>query len=88
MCLSVCLSVTTKTAAYTLFLRGKQGIIGFFVVFLGMFCRVAFAENALFKSYGIICWSLPPSWLPGELSMDKQDSDGFFSTRKVCVVSH
>ena len=29
--------------------------------------------------------SPPPSMLPGELSMDKRDSNGFFSTRRVYV---
>ena len=32
------------------------------------FCRVAFAKN---ESYGIICWSLPHSSFPYELSIDK-----------------
>jgi hypothetical protein len=32
---------------------------------------VAFAENALLKSSGIICWSPLSSLLPEELSMDK-----------------
>jgi hypothetical protein len=35
---------------------------------------VAFAENASFKSSGGICWSPLLSSLPGDLSMDKQDS--------------
>ena len=43
-----------------------------------------FAENALFKSSGIICQTQLPFSLPDELSMDKRDSDGFFSTRLVC----
>jgi hypothetical protein len=34
---------------------------------------VAFAENTSFKSFGVIFWSLPPSLLLGELSMDKRD---------------
>ena len=35
------------------------------------------AENALFKSYGIIC--LPPhSTVPDELSMNRSDSGGLF----------
>jgi hypothetical protein len=49
---------------------------------------VAFAENALFKSSGVICWPLPPFSLPGELSMDNGDSNDFFSIRRVCMVSH
>ena len=49
---------------------------------------MAFAENILFVSSGVIYWSPPPSSLPGELSMDKRDSNGFFSTGKVCIVSN
>jgi hypothetical protein len=49
-----------------------------------MYC-VDLAENAPFKSSGVICWSPPPSSLPDELSMDKRDSSGFFSTRRVCT---
>ena len=47
---------------------------------------MAFTENVLFVSSGVICWSLLPSLLPGELSMGR-DSDGFFSTGKVSIVS-
>ena len=50
--------------------------------------RLAFPENASFKSSGIICWSPLPSSLPGELSTAKRDSDGFFSARKVYMVSY
>jgi hypothetical protein len=32
------------------------------------------------KSSGIIYWSPPPSSLPDKLSMNKKDSNGFFST--------
>ena len=50
------------------------------------------AENAPFKSSGVIYWSLPrsslpdelsidKSSLPDELSIDKSDSDGSFSPR-------
>ena len=52
------------------------------------FYRLAFPENALFKSYGVICWSPLPSSLPGEFSTAKRDSDGFFSARKVYMVSY
>ena len=64
---------------HTSFIRHKQGDIGFFMVFQG-FCRVAFAENASFRSSGVICQSPLPSSLPDELPMDRTDSDGFFST--------
>ena len=46
-----------------------------------------FAENALFKSSGDICWSPLPSLLLGQLSVDKRDSDGFFSSRLACRTS-
>jgi hypothetical protein len=46
---------------------------------------VNLAENAPFTSSGIICWSPPPSSLPDELSMDKIDSNGFLSTRRLCT---
>ena len=64
----------------------KTSFIGSLWCFQGFYC-LAFAENASFKSFGVICWSPPPSALPGELSMYKQDSDGFFSTRIVCMAS-
>ena len=49
------------------------------------FCRVAFAENSLFKSYGIICWSPLPSLLPNKLLIDKQDSDMASFELKKCM---
>ena len=48
---------------------------------------VDFMENALFKSSGEICWSPLPSPLFDELSMDKRDSDSFFSRRLACRTS-
>jgi hypothetical protein len=44
-----------------------------------MFC-VDLAENAVFKSFGVICRPPPPSSLSDELLMNKTDSNGFFST--------
>ena len=38
----------------------------------------------LFKSSGMIFWPPLSSWLHDELSMDKRNSNGFFSTRIVC----
>ena len=49
---------------------------------------MAFAENALFKSSGVICRSSLPSSLSDELPMDRKDSDDFFSVRRVCTVSN
>ena len=46
-----------------------------------------FTENALFKSSGDIYWSSLPSWLLGQLSVDKWDSDGFITSRLVCRTS-
>ena len=45
------------------------------------FCCVALAENASFKSSGIICQSPLLSSLLDELPMDRRDSDRFFSTK-------
>ena len=89
ICLSVCQSVCLlpQNLPLALFIPRKESIIGFFMVF-SRFSRVAFARNTSFESYGIIYWPPMSSSLPGELLMDKWDSNGFFSTRKVCVVSH
>ena len=90
VCLSVCLSVCLlpRNQLPTSFLRRKQSFIGFFMVF-STFLPFGFSsENASFKSYGVICWSPHPSSLPGKLSTAKRDSDGFFSARKVYMVSY
>ena len=83
VCASVCLSVTTKSATYLVYTSKTRC----HRILYGRFCRVAFAENALFKSYGVIYWSLPPSLLPNDVSIDKRDSNNFFSTQRVCVSS-
>ena len=44
---------------------------------------MALAENAPFKSSGVICQSSLFSLLPDEFPMNKRDSDGFFSTKLV-----
>ena len=41
------------------------------------------AENALFKSYGVICLLLLRFTVPDELSMNRSDSDGFFLSRRL-----
>ena len=84
VCVSVCL--LPQNLLLTSFLRRKQSFIGFIMVF-SRFLLCDFAENTSFKSSGVIFWSPPPSSLPGELSMDKRDSDGSFSTRIVCMAS-
>ena len=50
-----------------------------------MYC-VAFFENTLFRSSGNNCCASLPSSLLNELSMNKRDSDGFFSRRLVWTV--
>ena len=59
---------------------GNNVPLSFLHRFLLMHC-VDFAENTLFRSSGDIkfCWSPLPSLLFDRLSMDKTDSDGFFS---------
>ena len=57
--------------------------LGFLCCSQHMYC-VDFVENTLFNSSGEICWSPLPSSLLDELSMDKRDSDGFFSRRLAC----
>ena len=57
-----------------------------FSTYVQMYC-VDFVENALFKSSADIYWLPLPSSLLDELSMDKRDSDGFFSNRIVCRTS-
>ena len=70
------------TATYLVFFVEIQVSLGFPCCFQRMH-RVDFTENALFKSSGNICWSPLPSSLLGQLSVDKLDSDGFFSSRLV-----
>ena len=53
---------------------------------LDMYC-VDFFENALFRSSGDICCAPLLCLLLIELSMNKRDSDGFFSRRLVCTTS-
>ena len=84
--LCVCICLLPLNLLHTSFIRRKQGVIEFFKMFQA-FCHVAFAENALFKTFGMICRSPPPSLLPNDLSMDKRDSNNFFSTQRVCMSS-
>ena len=44
---------------------------------------MAFAENALFKSYGVIYLPWLPSTLPDELSTDIRNSSRFLSRQRV-----
>ena len=86
VCVSVCQSVTTKSAAYlvftsqTKFYRVLYGVFNVFTVWLSL--------KTLRSRVCVICWSPLPSSLPGELSTAKRDSDDFFSTRKVYMVSY
>ena len=59
-CLSVCISITTKSAAYLVFyVEGRCHR-----VLYGVFKILVFAKNASFKSSGDIRRSPPPSLLP------------------------
>ena len=51
MCVCICL--LPRNLLHTSFIRRKQGVIEFFMMFQA-FCHMAFTENALFKSSGII----------------------------------
>ena len=109
----MCLSVTTKSAAYLIFITRAYpvGVKGaqansYNLLISNKELLLAKANNKLlygvFKDFvmwlllkmlcslssGIICSSLPPSSLPGELLMDKQDSDGYFLIQIVCMVSN
>ena len=78
VCVCVCLSVVTKSAAYIMFMLKAK----LYMVLYGVFKVFVVADHASFKSSGIICWSLLPSAFPGKLSVDKRDSVS------VCMVSH
>ncbi len=53
--------------------------------FQGCYC-VALVENTSFKNFGVICWSPPPSALPGKLSMNKRDSIRINSAKGISSV--
>ena len=78
--LCVCMSV----CACLLYVENIEVPLSFLWCSQDMYC-VNFAEIALFKSYGDICWSPLPSSLLDELLVNKRPSDGFFS-RKPHVV--
>ena len=54
VCVCICLSVTTLAAAYLVYTLKARCHRIFLWCFQG-FCRVAFVENALFKSSGVTC---------------------------------
>ena len=78
MCVSVCQSVTTKSAAYlvftsqTKFYRVLYGVFNVFTVWLSL---------KTLRSRVMASFAGQPFSLPGELSTAKRDSDDFFSTR-------
>ena len=88
MCVCVCVCVFCyHTSCYIPCLYVEIKIpLSFLCHFLHMHC-VDFVENALFKSYGNICWPPLPSSLLDRLSIDKMDSNGFFSRWLVCRTS-
>ena len=86
VCVCVYLSVTALTATYIILkskVRYQRGLHG--VLHLQ---RVAFAENALFKSYGVIYLPWLPSTLPDELSMDIRNSSRFLSRQRVSTFNN
>lgn len=89
LCLSICLSVRLSpwNLPLTSFIHWKQEVFGFFVVF-SRFCWVAFAENALIKSYGMFTdhrhlpLSLASFW------WTKRTTMASFLLKQVCMVSN
>ena len=81
---SVCLCVCYRASCYIprLYIESRVPL-GFLCCSQHMYC-VDFVEDALFKSSSEICWSTLPSSLHNKLSMDKRDSDDFFSWRLAC----
>ena len=82
---SVCVCYRASGYILRLYVENKVPL-GFLWHFQDMHC-LAFIENALLKSSDDICWPPLSSSLLDELSMDKRDSDGFFSRRLVCKSS-
>ena len=75
----VCECVCYHASCYIPHLYTENKVpLSFLCHFLLMYC-VGFAENALFRSSGDICWSLLPFSLLDRISLDKIVSDGFFS---------
>ena len=83
VCVPVYLSVTMKSPTYLVCTSKLQCYLWCFQ----SFCCVAFTENALFKSSGIICRPVSLFLLSDELPMDRRESDNFFSTKLVCRFS-
>ena len=85
VCLCVCYHTNYCIPCLHVYVEIKV-VLSFLCHFLHMHC-VDFIENALFRSYGDNCWPLP-SLLFDRLSIDKTDSDGFFSRSLVCRSSN
>jgi hypothetical protein len=65
----------------------KYGVMRFPILMVSeLYTLCGFSQKL--KCFGVICWSPTPSLLGSELSMDKRDSNGFFSTRRVCTASN
>jgi hypothetical protein len=84
---SVCLSITTKSAAYLVYTSKIRCHRVLYQWCFQGFCHVAFAENASLKSSGVVCWLPLPSSLSTCSPRQIWDGNGFFSTRNVCMVS-
>ena len=81
---SVCVSVIMKSAAYLVYTSKTRPVSWGSLWFFQDICCAAFAENASFKSSGVICQSPLPSSFPDELPMDKTDSAASFQHEE-CV---
>ena len=96
LCMFVCIFVNYRASCYMHCLYFETRCYGDLCGVFKVFSHVAFAENALFKSSSIICWSPLLSLLPDELLMDTRDSNGFptnlaknvFITRLTCHWSY
>lgn len=77
----MCVCVTMKSAAFLYFTCtcSYTVLYGVFKVFIVWILLKTLLLRVLASSGG----HHPSSLLPGELSMDKRNSDGFFSTHKV-----
>jgi hypothetical protein len=80
----VCASVTTLPATDAVSMSQTRCCKVPYRVSIVTYC-VDLAGNPPFKSSGVICRSPPPSSLPDERLMNKRDSNGFFSTRRISM---
>ena len=86
VCVYVCVCVcnTTLTAPYLVF-RQNSGVIMLSMLF-SMYALCGFRWKHVIQKFWL-CWSPLPSSLLGQLSVDKRNSNGFFSSGLVCRTS-